>query len=87
MRLIAVPLLRVHEEVGARQFEASVRGWFVENDLGLGGVNHSPAYQFHVNEVESHGSLVGSAHATKTKGISFSLSLRNIMEAPLRVSS
>src|SRR2546427_668843 len=85
MRLVVVPLLRIHQKICARQFQASVRGWFVENDLGLGGVNHSPANQFHVNEVEPHGSLVGSAHAAKTKGISFSLSLRNIMEAVGRV--
>jgi len=69
-----------NQEVGAGQFEVSVRGWLVENDLGLGGVNDALAHQFHINEMEPHGSLVGSAHAPETKGISFSLSLGHILE-------
>ena len=65
MCLIVVPLLGVHQKVGARQFEASVRSWFVENDLRFGGVNDAPAYQIHVNEMEPHGPLIRSAHATE----------------------
>jgi hypothetical protein len=79
--LIFIPLLSINQEIGAGQFEASVRGWFVENDLGPVGVNDAATYEIHVDVVEPHGPLVGSAHAAETKGITFSLSLRHILEA------
>jgi hypothetical protein len=85
MSFIVIPLLRINQKICPSQFQMSIGRWFIENDLGLGGVDDALAYQVHVNEMEPHGSLIGSAHATKTKGISFSLSLGDFMEAVGRV--
>src|SRR5215470_14673716 len=80
MRLVVIPLLRIHQKIRAGQLQTSVCSRFIENDLRLGWINHATAHQIHIDEMEAHRSLVGSAHAAKTKGISFSFSLYDIVE-------
>ena len=85
MSLIAIPLLCVAQKVGASQLEASVRGWFIENDFRLGRVNNAFDHQVSVDEVEAHGPLIRSADATEAEDIPLPLRFRHVLESLGRI--
>ena len=79
-RMGLVPLIGQDQKIGASQLKMAVRSRFVNDDLGLSGVDAAAAHQSHVHVVKSHRSPIGAGHAAEQKGVPLGLCYRDIFE-------
>src|SRR5688572_20243956 len=77
-----MPGVDEHEEVRANQATAAVRQRLVNNDLGATRIQYSVPNQLHVDVVQSHGAVVGPAHAAEEQLISVRHRYVDVVKAP-----
>jgi len=75
-----VPLGSHDQEVGADEAKFSVGGGFVDDDLGMRGINDAAIYESTIHVVQAHRAKIGPADASELKRIAFGLGGVNIFK-------